>query len=297
VNPRVPWSRRKRGEPAARCRLIVNADDFGLDEAINDGIALAHRHGIVTAVSLATVGRACAHAIDWCRILPGLDVGVHLTLVGERPLLGSATSLVDDRGRLPASAGLFLRRFVSGTLRLTDIRDELAAQIERALDAGLSVSHLDSHQHLHALPGIAALVQELARRYRVRFVRAPAEPLAGYMPREGAARARLAQLLVLRLVWRLSSVSRAMRQRPPAPVFLGFFYGGRLDRDRLRHLLSRLRPGRVYELMCHPGHAPRDARYQRWHYRHATELAALTDAAVSDMLRVRGIQLTSFATL
>ena len=66
-------------------RLIVNADDFGISERINEGIVLAHRLGIVTGTSLMAVGRAFEQAVKWCRAFPSLDVGVHLTLVAESP--------------------------------------------------------------------------------------------------------------------------------------------------------------------------------------------------------------------
>ena len=67
-------------------RLIVNADDLGLHPGINDGILRAHREGVVTSASLSSNGAAFDHAVAALRTAPDLDVGVHLTLVGESPL-------------------------------------------------------------------------------------------------------------------------------------------------------------------------------------------------------------------
>ena len=158
-------------------RLVVNADDFGISARINEGILLAHRAGIVTATSLMAVGRAFEQAVQYCRAAPALDVGVHLTLVAERPLLAGRSSLAGDDGRFPESAGAFLRRWLKGSIRRADVQAEWSAQIERVLDHGIRVTHLDSHQHVHILPGLADLSLKLAARYTIPFVRVPVEDL------------------------------------------------------------------------------------------------------------------------
>ena len=68
-------------------KLIVSADDLGLHEAINRGVLEAHEDGIVTCASIVPCGRAFEHA---CRLVEKrrkLGLGIHLTLVGERPLV------------------------------------------------------------------------------------------------------------------------------------------------------------------------------------------------------------------
>jgi predicted glycoside hydrolase/deacetylase ChbG (UPF0249 family) len=278
-------------------RLVVNADDLGISARVNDGIVLAHRSGIVTAASIMAVGRAFDHAVGWCRRVPSLDVGVHLTLVAATPLLAQASSLKGADGRFPASAGAFLRRFLSGRIRLADIRAELSAQIERVLDHGVSVSHLDSHQHVHALPGIAQLALELAARYGIARVRAPIARLR--MERSAGLRGvlRLAGAMALRASWgtvRAAGLRDVGRGRLR---FLGFAEGGRLDQDRLQRLLLSLRPGHTYELMCHPGLTPQEPDIQRWGYRHERELQALTSAATHALIAARGIRLCGYGDL
>src|SRR5438094_4963787 len=60
--------------------LIVNADDFGLSEGVNAGIAEAHRQGIVTSASLMVRPQAAAAAAELSRDLPALSVGLHFDL-------------------------------------------------------------------------------------------------------------------------------------------------------------------------------------------------------------------------
>lgn len=277
--------------------LVVNADDFGLCQQINNGILQAHRQGIVTSTSLMAVGKAFAHAIDCCRSVPTLDVGVHLTAVAARPLVSSCCSLADADGNFPPSAGTFTRRWLRGAIRRADVEAEWSAQIERILDEGIRLTHLDSHQHLHILPGLTAICQQLALRFRIPFVRVPVEsPLRPEIPSLHSCK-RMAGAAVLGGCWLLGRLTTHQQPLDRTLHFLGFHDGGRLDQKRLLRLLRSLRPGRGYELMCHPGQTPDEPDIQAWEYQHAIELLALTDPLVLAEIKNRAIRLCSFADL
>src|SRR4029077_3491125 len=96
---------RRRGREArmnGTLRLIVNADDFGMTDAVNQGIVDEHDRGIVTSASLMATGAAFEHAVALAKTRPNLAVGVHLTLTEQRPLTGSAAQrLLRDGGRVP----------------------------------------------------------------------------------------------------------------------------------------------------------------------------------------------------
>jgi predicted glycoside hydrolase/deacetylase ChbG (UPF0249 family) len=145
-------------------RLIVNADDFGITEAVNRGVVAAFDRGIVTSTSLMATGAAFDHAVELARRRPGLAVGIHLVLTEHRPLIGAraAASLVGPDGFFPAHITQLLAKQLRGRISLTEARVELEAQLKRVRDAGVVVSHIDGHQHVHVLPGIAAIVAELA---------------------------------------------------------------------------------------------------------------------------------------
>lgn len=278
-------------------RLVVNADDFGISPRINEGILRAHREGIVTSTSLMAVGRAFEHAVDCCRMVPTLDVGVHLTLVAARPLLPDRSTLVGADGNFPKGAGALLRRWLAGSIRPADVQAEWVAQIERVLDQGIPVTHLDSHQHVHTLPGLADLSRLLAAQYHIPFVRVPVENLQWerWSSRHGIN--RMLGALVLRGCGWLAGLTGNKAGTGASPRFLGFQDGGRLDAHRLRSLLDSLRPGRTYELMCHPGCRPEEPEIQHWGYRHEVELEALQSPAIRAEIAARGIALCSFADL
>ena len=83
--------------------LIINADDFGLHDEINQGIYQAHHHGVLTSTTLIPCGIATKQAANLANESPNLGVGIHLTLVGQlTPILP-----VKDIPSLTNSNGLF----------------------------------------------------------------------------------------------------------------------------------------------------------------------------------------------
>ena len=286
-----------RPGPHPFIRMVVNADDFGISARINEGIVVSHRAGIVTATSLMAVGSAFEQAVQCCRAAPALDVGVHLTLVAERPLLARRSSLAGDDGRFPESAAAFLRRWLTGSIRRADVQAEWSAQIERVLDHGIRVTHLDSHQHVHILPGLADLSLQLAARYNIPFVRVPVEDLRGDRRLRLHGIKRMFGATLLRASWTLARLTGAKQAQYRPLRFLGFQDGGRLDDLRLRRLLRALRPGRAYELMCHPGLTPDEPDVRRWQYGHEKELQALTNPSIRSEIAARGIHLCNFKDL
>src|SRR5436190_22470331 len=81
-------------------RLIVNADDFGLTEKVNQAIIEGHLKGIITSTSLLANGVAFESAVRLAQLHPKLGVGVHLNLTDGSPVSAPARipSLVTDKG-------------------------------------------------------------------------------------------------------------------------------------------------------------------------------------------------------
>ena len=279
-------------------RLIVNADDFGLHAAVNRGILTAHTEGIVSSTSLMAGGAAFDDAVRIARHCPQLGVGVHLTLVGARPVLPVAevSSLLDEAGDFYGSYPLFIKRFLRGKIRLAEVERELAAQIDRVRMAGIQPSHLDSHQHLHVLPGIGGLVLDLARRFSIRAIRIPAEPVAfiGATPATVGRLAGRGGLTMLANLFRQHAAAAGIRT---SDHFYGMLAGGQLTEPAILAILRRLPPGDS-ELMTHPGFADESlADAFRWDYQWDAERQALTAPAVRALLAERQIRLISFREL
>ena len=277
-------------------RLIVNADDFGLHASVNRGIRDAHSGGIVTSTSLMAGGAAFDEAVAIARDCPDLGVGVHLTLVGARPVVSAVASLVDGEGNFCASYPVFLRRYLQGIVKRAEVARELAAQIEKVTRAGIRPTHLDSHQHLHVVPGITGMVLDLARRFAIAAVRIPAEPLGffgGMSPSVGRVVGR-SGLTVLAGLFRRRALAAGLK----APDhFFGMLAGGQLNETALQNILQRL-PAGTSEIMCHPGRPDAAlARQYSWGYHWGDELAALCAPRARRILQENGVRLISFREL
>lgn len=273
--------------PATR-QLIVNADDLGMSPQVNEGVARAHRRGLVTSTSLMATREAWDDALHVLRALPRLAVGVHLTWVDGRPLSAASTvpSLLDGRGRFLAGWPALVRRYVAGRLALDEVEQEAQAQIERVIAAGLRPDHLDSHEHVHLLPGVFERVVRLAQRYEIPAIRVPAEP-AFDGPGDWGRCVGVLRRGVLRL---LSCRARRVAEAAGvwvAPRCYGIADSCRLTEARVLRLLRQLPEG-ISELMCHPG-----IGYESFGNR-PRELQALTSAAVQELLAGQGIVLTTF---
>lgn len=131
--------------------LVVNADDLGLSEAVNEGILHAHEHGIVTSASLMVRGAAAGEAARAAE-RAGLGLGLHVDLA----------EWVCEDGEW----------HVSYEVVDTDDADAVAAELERQLDAfreltGREPTHLDSHQHVHRSEPVRSIMGARARELRV----------------------------------------------------------------------------------------------------------------------------------
>ena len=145
----------------AASRLVVHADDVGMNHGANLAFAELSRFGTVTAGSVMAPCPwfseiAAAAAAD-----DRLDCGVHLTLNSEmahyrwgpitRP--SAASGLVDGHGYLWPDVAAVRRH-----AHPEAVEAEWRAQIDRALSAGIDVTHLDAHMG-------AALAPEWCDRY------------------------------------------------------------------------------------------------------------------------------------
>jgi chitin disaccharide deacetylase len=239
-------------------RLVVNADDLGLTVGVNDGIFDAHDHGILTSASLFAGAPATFDAIRRARGRPSLGVGVHLALVDGTPTLppGRVPTLVEGDGRFRHSWKPFIVACLRGKVSLAEVELELTAQIERLRSAGIRLTHLDAHKHVHAYPPVFAIVSRLAERFGIPVVRVPYERpshLASVTHPRGTARLQALLNTAMR-PWARRDYRTAASHDLRTPHFVGRIHTGILSVDALAGLVRALPPG-VTELMVHPGYA------------------------------------------
>jgi chitin disaccharide deacetylase len=133
-------------------RLIVNADDFGQSEGINEGIIKAHEQGIVTSASLLVRYSHASDAAAYAKSHPTLGVGLHI-----------------DFGEWIYNYGNWHALY-----EVVSLDDDLAVknEIERQLEAFYKImrrkpTHIDSHQHIHLRKSIRPIVIDIAKQLNV----------------------------------------------------------------------------------------------------------------------------------
>jgi len=241
-------------------RLVVNADDLGLTVGVNDGIFDAHALGILTSASLFANAPATADAIRRAGSHPSLGIGAHLALVDGAPTLPpkQVPTLVADDGRFPRSWRPFIVACLRGRVSLAEVELELTAQIERLQRAGVKLTHLDAHKHVHAYPPVFAVVARLAARFGIPVVRVPYErwtrtPWLGGGPDGRRIAPAQAFLDAAMWPWARRDYRTAASFELRTPRFIGRIHTGVLNRSTLDAMLRASAPG-VTELMVHPGY-------------------------------------------
>jgi len=289
------YSRRLRAGRIGPARLIVNADDFGLCSEVNRGIVEAYERGLVTSASLLPTGAAFDEAVALARSRPGLDLGLHLALTQTTPASPPASipSLVDRSGRFPPDWRAFVARYFSGRVRREHVVRELRAQIARVQCAGLAISHLDSHQHVHMLPGLLPIVVGLAAEHGIGAMRYPRETAGAHQGGSTSRLRRRAELAALDAACRLGAPLLKRNGLFIADGFRGFSEAGQWNEQSLAAALADL-DGGVTELCCHPGVTDGIEDRFPWGYRWAQELAALTSHSVAAAAAENFVTLTTY---
>jgi len=264
-------------------RLVVNADDVGLTASVTRSCCESLSRGFITDLSLMAVGEAFDEAVAALYAMERRTCGAHLTLIdSERPM---TEPMQRDDGRFDASRTRFLVHLVVSSSRLGHlVAEELDAQLVRIETAGLTVTHVDSHQHLHIFPVLTTRVIDLARRHRVPFVRVPFTSGRG-----------LTAMAVNYFCRRLERACRSAGIR--TTTFLGFESSGRMDHRRLTDTLATVAHDGDYELMVHPGHADEHTRYKYGHWNWSWDDEAAVLEQLPAMAERHAIELVSFSDL
>jgi hypoxanthine phosphoribosyltransferase len=272
------------GFEARQAVVVVHVDDVGLSSAANMG-GLRALEGAATCASVMVPAPGFEQIAAIARQRSDLDLGVHLTLNAEhegwrwRPLRDDVSSLVDAGGEMWRTTEETVAH-----AHPDEVRRELRAQIERALDAGIDVTHIDSHMGTVLHARFVEIYVELALEYR----------LPAFVPQVDLERLppKLRTGSIQRYVELIAHVERA-----GFPVFdhfesnsLHFEPGRGLEHNRAR--LDRLGPGLSYLIThCAEGGPELASITRDWRQRDE-EHRLYSDGTMTRELEARG-----FATI
>ena len=155
-------------------KKIFNADDFGMSLGVNAAIERAYNEGILNSASLMVNQKYAAEAVALAKNMPNLEIGLHLNLTNEKPAANPAQIplLVDSQGKLKNGfVNLLLLSILHPKAFKKQIEVEIRAQINKYKATKLTLSHIDGHRHVHLIPAVFKIVQQIAQEYNVPRIR------------------------------------------------------------------------------------------------------------------------------
>jgi len=275
--------------------LIVNADDFGLTLGVNRAVIEGHTRGIITSSTIMANMGAFDDAVRLAKVHPSLGVGLHFNITQGVPIAGAekVRSLTDLRGEFLGSSA-FLRRIMLGQLRVEEIEIELRAQIEKVLDAGLNLTHIDSHKHSHALPQVCDVLIRTIGDYGLSAIRLPREKWS-FSSGSIKTISQSFGALALAQLCRVSAERMRRAKILTTDAIIGIAQSGLWSKQLMLRMIEEI-PHGLSELMCHPGYDDDELKTVKTRLRSSrmTELKLLTDPEIIEKIRDSHVELSSW---
>ena len=239
-------------------RLIINADDFGLTHGVNRSIIELHQAGVLTSATLMATGAAFDDAVALAHANPTLGVGCHIVLTDGMPVSDprDIPTLIGPDGRnFRPSLVDFVQALLRGKVREEEIECEASAQIRKLKQAGITLTHVDSHKHSHLFPRVSRPLLRALEAESIRAIRNPFEPAFTQRLSHAGVKRRLQINLLNRLRPGFSGQSQIVSGAVKTTGgTVGVSATGNLNAVTLTELLLVMPAQGTYELVCHPGY-------------------------------------------
>ena len=250
-------------------KFIVNADDFGMSPGVNRGIRYAYEQGIVRSTTLMPGMNYFNDAVDISKDCEFLAVGIHLTLTAGTPVLRGHKTIVDNNGNFIKMKNALNN---GSKIDLDEVRSELFAQVEKVFAAGIDISHVDSHHHIHGVKEVFEIVLDICKQYS----------------------------LPLRAIDENQRKEARKREIVVTDDFTVDFYDKDVSLEKLLEILvnAKKKKTETIELMCHPAFLDSIVYNQSsYNVQRMNELAVLTTPGLENRLSAMGVELIDFFNL
>jgi predicted glycoside hydrolase/deacetylase ChbG (UPF0249 family) len=149
---------------------IIHTDDIGMCQASVEAFADLNGTGIISSGAVMVPCPWFLHAAEFARTNSNVDLGVHLTLTSEwktyrwGPIStrDPASGMLDEEGYFHHLSAPAQEHGVPAAVEL-----ELATQVERAIQAGIVPTHIDTHMGSVAHPKFMGLYVQLAMKFHL----------------------------------------------------------------------------------------------------------------------------------
>lgn len=153
-------------------KLIINADDFGLNTSVNNAIIESFEKGLINSTTLMANMPGFEHAVELAHTNNiGNKIGIHLTLTEGTPI--TTNPLMNELyNKHNSNIKNYKRKlFFLSKKEKRLVYNELAAQIIKVRNAGIKITHIDTHLHTHEVWTITQIIFDLLRYYKIPSMR------------------------------------------------------------------------------------------------------------------------------
>lgn len=283
-------------------KIIITADDLGIDPRINSGIIECCKEGILKSTALLVNAPYTKEAVALVKSCPCLEVGLHLSIVEGESLRGVKSTITDT---IPYFSNVclirdwkqFIGKYVRNEIDFRELEEELELQIRQFLKYFPDIPFINGTQHIHLLPKVWNIVLKLAKKYEIRAIRVPSIrsfELSGL-------NSRFIPLLAHNVLGEFARFSLKGSLIKTTDRVVGMQYAGQISKFRLQKILLNIPADSVTEIVMHPGYESLTLRENLpWAYSDFNwdiEREALLSAEVRNLLDERNIKLIQFSDL
>lgn len=147
-------------------KLIINADDFGLCETVNDAIIDCFLKKNLTSATLMVNMRSSLDAVELAKKY-NLPIGLHFNIVRGKSLAGVST-ITDSENNFYSRRELF-KKILKKQINPKDIQKEFFAQLNFLQNDSINFTHFDSDNHSHFNPFIINSLKEIILSKKIKL--------------------------------------------------------------------------------------------------------------------------------
>jgi chitin disaccharide deacetylase len=282
--------------------IIITADDLGSDPNINRGIIESYKSGVLCSTALLMNALHTDEGIQLAKENPGLETGIHLSIVEGISLRGEKSTITDEISyfgdySLTRNWKVFIKKYITGKINFGELEEELELQIVKFLRHFPEIPFLNGTQHMHIMPGVWQIVLKLAVKYHIKAIRTPSME----WPNSLWLNKRFPFMIPFQVLGQYAKhTANAKGIKTPDRV-LGMQFSGNISKPVLLSILRNLPENKTSEIVMHPGYESSMLRENLpWGYSTfdwESEREALLSNEIKSFIESSKIRLSKFSEL
>lgn len=262
--------------------LILNADDFGWDnDATNAIIELIECGKIQNTTVLANH----VHSYDLIRLKKydtNISIGLHACINEGKSLNSIPSSLTDERCNFYSSKDLFVKS-LRKKIKYADVLHEIKLQYNFLREHNITVTHADSHQHIHQYPVLSSMITQALSETGITKIR-NCMPASIYDVRR-----------VIVSAFCFLTQKNLLKFKHPDILITDFTNVSVSFKKRIPEILKTIAASnyQTIEWMCHPGMKDKSGSYLQ----RKAEYDFLKNADWQELLKEHSIKLSQYKDL